>query len=263
VPLIFKASYDKANRSSAASFRGPGLDVGLAALALFLGLLVPKPSSPPLPKPNGYDDFLKAGSMLASEPSGLNDLSTAELRTLVAGNADGLRLARAGKQFADAVEPIIEDLFYVASDLEEVDCPADRPKRKTVSDDVSHPRSTCVRFESMCVMPELVRTAQLHINEAQRRVPSPDLGGPGHWNTVPGQAIADSFAGSYLNRTGRENAKSEPGRRQLSEVPGIGKEREDLIERPRYPLLAPQGVKSAQSRLLPQHPRAVLLTNRA
>ena len=33
VPLIFKASYDKANRTSGRSFRGPGLDRGLQALA--------------------------------------------------------------------------------------------------------------------------------------------------------------------------------------------------------------------------------------
>jgi 2-dehydro-3-deoxyphosphooctonate aldolase (KDO 8-P synthase) len=33
IPFIFKASYDKANRSSRASFRGPGIDAGLKALA--------------------------------------------------------------------------------------------------------------------------------------------------------------------------------------------------------------------------------------
>jgi 2-dehydro-3-deoxyphosphooctonate aldolase (KDO 8-P synthase) len=33
VPLIFKASYDKANRSSESGFRGPGVDEGLEALA--------------------------------------------------------------------------------------------------------------------------------------------------------------------------------------------------------------------------------------
>src|SRR5437773_3808960 len=32
VPFIFKASYDKANRSSAASFRGPGIEAGLKVL---------------------------------------------------------------------------------------------------------------------------------------------------------------------------------------------------------------------------------------
>jgi 2-dehydro-3-deoxyphosphooctonate aldolase (KDO 8-P synthase) len=33
IPLIFKASYDKANRSSGTSFRGPGADKGLEILA--------------------------------------------------------------------------------------------------------------------------------------------------------------------------------------------------------------------------------------
>jgi 2-dehydro-3-deoxyphosphooctonate aldolase (KDO 8-P synthase) len=33
IPFVFKASFDKANRSSRKSFRGPGLDAGLEALA--------------------------------------------------------------------------------------------------------------------------------------------------------------------------------------------------------------------------------------
>ncbi len=33
VPLVFKASFDKANRSSVAAFRGPGLELGLPTLA--------------------------------------------------------------------------------------------------------------------------------------------------------------------------------------------------------------------------------------
>ena len=33
VPVVFKASYDKANRTSRTSFRGPGLDAGLQVLA--------------------------------------------------------------------------------------------------------------------------------------------------------------------------------------------------------------------------------------
>ena len=32
LPFVFKASYDKANRSSARSFRGPGLEEGLRTL---------------------------------------------------------------------------------------------------------------------------------------------------------------------------------------------------------------------------------------
>jgi 2-dehydro-3-deoxyphosphooctonate aldolase (KDO 8-P synthase) len=34
VPYVFKASYDKANRTSGRSFRGPGLDAGIRALSL-------------------------------------------------------------------------------------------------------------------------------------------------------------------------------------------------------------------------------------
>jgi len=34
IPFIFKASFDKANRSSRASYRGPGIEAGLKALAL-------------------------------------------------------------------------------------------------------------------------------------------------------------------------------------------------------------------------------------
>jgi 2-dehydro-3-deoxyphosphooctonate aldolase (KDO 8-P synthase) len=33
IPLVFKSSFDKANRTSADSFRGPGLEAGLAVLA--------------------------------------------------------------------------------------------------------------------------------------------------------------------------------------------------------------------------------------
>lgn len=38
-PLVFKASYDKANRSSGRSFRGPGLQEGLTVLAHIRGTL--------------------------------------------------------------------------------------------------------------------------------------------------------------------------------------------------------------------------------
>jgi 2-dehydro-3-deoxyphosphooctonate aldolase (KDO 8-P synthase) len=43
IPLVFKASYDKANRTSIRSFRGPGLEVGLRMLERLkreLGVLI-------------------------------------------------------------------------------------------------------------------------------------------------------------------------------------------------------------------------------
>jgi 2-dehydro-3-deoxyphosphooctonate aldolase (KDO 8-P synthase) len=39
IPFIFKSSYDKANRSSGSSFRGPGMDQGLAILSKVKGQL--------------------------------------------------------------------------------------------------------------------------------------------------------------------------------------------------------------------------------
>ena len=44
VPLVFKASFDKANRSSGKSFRGPGLDAGLKTLAAVKAELPSPPS---------------------------------------------------------------------------------------------------------------------------------------------------------------------------------------------------------------------------
>ena len=37
IPLIFKASFDKANRTSGSSFRGPGIDEGIADLRAHQG----------------------------------------------------------------------------------------------------------------------------------------------------------------------------------------------------------------------------------
>jgi hypothetical protein len=69
--------------------------VSLAALILISSKA---PAAPPLPTPNGYDDFMKAGSLVA----GLNDnaatMNLASLRTQVAANAEGLRVARQGFQ---------------------------------------------------------------------------------------------------------------------------------------------------------------------
>jgi len=42
VPFVFKASFDKANRTAGLSFRGPGLDAGLAALAAVTALAAVK-----------------------------------------------------------------------------------------------------------------------------------------------------------------------------------------------------------------------------
>jgi len=60
IPLIFKASYDKANRSSINSYRGPGLEAGLAILSdIHMSLGVPVTSDI-----HEYDHADPAGQVL-------------------------------------------------------------------------------------------------------------------------------------------------------------------------------------------------------
>jgi hypothetical protein len=56
----------------------------------------PAPAPPPLPQPNGYDDFVKAGGMVTDDTSGYGTMSEEELRAFVRKNAEALKLARAG-----------------------------------------------------------------------------------------------------------------------------------------------------------------------
>jgi hypothetical protein len=68
----------------------------LVVAALLFTLSQPRPASPPLPKPNGYDDLIQAGAMLAAKTSDFSTMSPADLRALVRTNAEPLKLARTG-----------------------------------------------------------------------------------------------------------------------------------------------------------------------
>lgn len=78
--------------------------IGLAALVLVLmgalAIMTGKPPPlPPLPQPNGYDDFVKAGRVVVSaQNDNPADLELEELRARVTANREALRLARAGLQ---------------------------------------------------------------------------------------------------------------------------------------------------------------------
>jgi len=54
------------------------------------------PPTPPLPSPNGYDDFVKAGTLLAAIDSDWRDLPFEELKTHVSTNQEPLKLVRLG-----------------------------------------------------------------------------------------------------------------------------------------------------------------------
>ena len=55
----------------------------------------PLPPVPPLPNPNGYDDLVKAGNMLANDTGDFNETNTAQVRKIVSANAAAVALARA------------------------------------------------------------------------------------------------------------------------------------------------------------------------
>jgi hypothetical protein len=102
--------------------------IALCILALpfsiFLGFLIsdlvsPLPPTPPLPKENGYDDFVKAGKMLASNTSGFYKMNEQELQTLVDGNSNALQLARSGLQKQCQV-PLQFSTNYLSAHLEEL-----------------------------------------------------------------------------------------------------------------------------------------------
>lgn len=71
-----------------------------AALVLFLVLLVliwgRTPPGPPLPNPNGYDDFVAAGKKVNGDPSSFPALNQEQLRGVVRSNSEPLRLVHLG-----------------------------------------------------------------------------------------------------------------------------------------------------------------------
>ncbi len=74
--------------------------IGFVVCALALaGVVLFWPEPPPrraMPNPNGYDDLVKAGSLIVEDPSGYRTNTLDELRLIVAANSNALVLARAG-----------------------------------------------------------------------------------------------------------------------------------------------------------------------
>jgi hypothetical protein len=57
---------------------------------------VPLPPIQPLPNPNGYDDFVKAGQMVSTNTWNYDEMNEEELRKTVSANAEALSLVRSG-----------------------------------------------------------------------------------------------------------------------------------------------------------------------
>ena len=88
----------------------------VTVLFLFVGRT---PPSPPLPNPNGYDDFRRAGQAVAGNLDEFSDLDHEGLRALVVSNAEALRMLRVGLTHRCAVptDAAIANLAAVNHDL--------------------------------------------------------------------------------------------------------------------------------------------------
>src|SRR5260370_6589852 len=89
IPFIFKAYYDKANRSSRASFRGPGIEAGLKVLddvrrAIGVPVLTDVHEDTPLAEVAAVVDVLQTPAFLCRHPNFI--LNTAPHRNPVNTN---------------------------------------------------------------------------------------------------------------------------------------------------------------------------------
>jgi hypothetical protein len=67
-----------------------------AAVATLIVFATRPPRNPPLPNPNGYDDFVKAASLVTGDPWNTRALDLEGLREFVNANGESLRLVRLG-----------------------------------------------------------------------------------------------------------------------------------------------------------------------
>src|SRR6267143_1844967 len=98
------------------SIRILGLALGTVFL-IALGLVVFRPApppSPPLPNPNGYDDFLAAEKLMVGDTSSLYEVKDEELRTVVGQNRAALQTVRQGLK-KECQMPITYDPNFYSS----------------------------------------------------------------------------------------------------------------------------------------------------
>jgi len=72
------------------------------------------PAHPPLPSPNGYDDFLKASGLVISETIDSSTLDRDNLRAWVGMNSEPLRLLRLGLTHQCAPPPPLVDFSWIS-----------------------------------------------------------------------------------------------------------------------------------------------------
>lgn len=118
-----------------------------------------------------------------------------------------------------------EDRPHIALDeqLLHQDAPEDG-----VAHPVVHGRAAVLLGEGVGVVPEPVGTAQLLVDESERRIPGGDFGPPAQWYSMHAQAVVDQGADTHGDRARGQDLEAQPGWRQPFEIPGVGEELENL-----------------------------------
>jgi hypothetical protein len=70
--------------------------VALCVIALEVFFSVPPPTFPPLPNPNGYDDFVKAGGLVRDHAEMPYEMDRETLSAFISTNSEALKLVRLG-----------------------------------------------------------------------------------------------------------------------------------------------------------------------
>ena len=146
IPFIYKSSYDKANRSAGTSFRGPGMDEGLAILAdvrreLGVPVLTDVHAADEAPRVAGVVDVLQTPAFLCRQTDFIHAvaatgkpvnikkgqfLAPGDMKNVVAkarqanGGADTIMVCERGVSFG--YNNLVSDMRSLAI-MRETDCP--------------------------------------------------------------------------------------------------------------------------------------------
>jgi hypothetical protein len=91
----------------------------LAVVSLIVFSPIRPPAQPPLPNPNGYDDFVKAAGQVTDDAGNAPTLDRDNLRALISSNAEPLQLVRVGLT-KQCVMPIDFTLINAAGHLNQL-----------------------------------------------------------------------------------------------------------------------------------------------
>ena len=90
------------------------------------------------------------------------------------------------EKFSQPLLSVLEDPLHVAAHEQPMD--PSSPAR-AIADVVQAERAPIAVLKGVRVMPERVRTAELHIHEAMRRIPFGNLGAPADGNAMHADAV--------------------------------------------------------------------------